>query len=130
MTEREVPSYFAAFIAEYFGEQGAAWLVELPDLLATFARGGELELLPPFAGLSFHYVAPVVRADGSPAVLKGEVPEAAARRGIAFLRLCHGDGAACLLEADAQPSGLLMDRAFPGSPLTRLESAYEARGTA
>ncbi len=130
MTEREVPSYFAAFIAEYFGEQGAAWLVELPDLLATFARGWELELLPPFAGLSFHYVAPVVRADGSPAVLKVEVPEEEARTGIAFLRLCNGDGAVCLLEADAERCALLMERAFPGSPLTRLEDDDEATGIA
>jgi len=130
MTEREVPSYFAAFIGEYFGERGAAWLVELPDLLATLARRWELELLPPFAGLSFHYVAPVVRADGSPAVLKVGVPEEEERTGIAFLRLCNGDGAVCLLEADAEHCALLMERAFPGSPLTRLEDDDEATGIA
>src|SRR5260370_21884600 len=102
MAEREVPSYFAAFIAEYFGERGAAWLVELPDLLATFARGWELELLPPFAGLSFHYVAPVVRADRSPAVLKVRAPEEEERPGIAFLPLRNGACAVSLFEADGE----------------------------
>jgi hypothetical protein len=35
--EHEVPAYFAAFIAAYFGERGAAWLAELPDPLARYA---------------------------------------------------------------------------------------------
>ncbi|MGZ6387830.1 MAG: aminoglycoside phosphotransferase family protein [Ktedonobacterales bacterium] len=126
----DVPSDFAAFIAEYFGARGAAWLVELPDLLAQYAREWQLELLPPFAPLSFNYVAPVVRADGSLAVLKVGVPEEEARTGIAFLRLCDGDGAVRLLEADAEHCALLMERAFPGIPLTRLEDDDEATGIA
>lgn len=130
MTERDVPTYFAAFIAAYFGERGAAWLGELPHLLATFARGWELEILPPFSGLSFNYVAPAVRADGSPAVFKVGVPEEEARTGIAFLRLCNGDGAVRLLEADAEHCALLMERAVPGIPLTRLDDDDEATGIA
>src|SRR5258708_37356789 len=121
MTEYDVPTYFAAFIAEYFGERGAAWLVELPSLLAQYARGWDLDLLPPFAGLSFNYVAPVVRADGSPAVFMVGVPEEEAQTGIAFLRQCNGDGAVCLLEAYAEHSALLMERAFLGIPLIFLE---------
>ena len=130
MTERDVPTSFAAFIVDYFGERGVAWLAELPDLLAQYAREWELGLLPPFAGLSFNYVAPVVRADGSPAVLKVGVPEEEARTGIAFLRLCNGDGAVRLLEEDAEHCALLMERAFPGSPLTSLEDDDEATGIA
>ena len=93
----EVPAYFAQFITSYFGERGAAWLLKLPDLLAHYAREWELELLSPVSGLSFNYVAPVVRADGSPAVLKVGVPEEEARTGILFLRLCKGTGAVRLL---------------------------------
>jgi len=130
MTERDVPTYFAAFIADYFGERGAAWLVELPDLLAMYARGWNLDILPPFGGLSFNYVAPVVRADGSPAVLKVGVPEDEARTGIAFLRLCDGDGAVRLLEADTEHCALLMERAFPGLPLARLDDDDAATGIA
>ena len=119
--EHEIPDYFATFIAAYFGERGAAWLVELPDLLAQYAREWALDLLPPFAGLSFHYVAPVARADGSPAVLKVGVPEEEGRTGIAFLRLCNGDGAVRLLEWDDEHCALLMERAVPGLTLTNLE---------
>jgi streptomycin 6-kinase len=126
MPECKIPDYFAAFIAEYFGERGAAWLDELPYLLAKYARAWEVELLPPFAGLSFNYVAPVVRADGSPAVLKVGVPEEEARTGIAFLRLCNGEGAVRLLEADDERCALLMELAFPGIPLARLDDDDEA----
>jgi streptomycin 6-kinase len=121
MSEHDIPEYFAAFTADYFGERGAAWLADLPDQLAHYARAWELDLMPPFAGLSFHYVAPVLRADGSAAVLKVGVPEEESRTGIAFLRLCNGEGAVHLLEADDERCALLMERASPGIPLTRLE---------
>ena len=45
----------------------------LPSLLSDYAQRWSLKLLPPFA-LSYHYVAPAIRADGSPAVLKAGVP--------------------------------------------------------
>lgn len=119
--EEDIPAAFAAFIAAYFGARGATWLVELPNLLARYAQAWDLALLPPFAGLSFHYVAPVVRADGSPAVLKVGVPEEEGRTEIAFLRLCNGDGAVRLLAADDAHCVLLMERAVPGLPLARLD---------
>jgi streptomycin 6-kinase len=121
MAEYDIPAYFTAFIADYFGERGAAWLAALPDQLAHYARAWELDLLPPFADLSFHYVAPVLRVDGSAAVLKLGVPEEESRTGIAYLRLCSGNGAVRLLEADDERCVLLMEHASAGIPLTRLE---------
>src|SRR5215469_4349546 len=128
--EHEVPAYFAEFIAGYFGERGKAWLIGLPDLLARYGQQWSLELLPPFAGLSFHYVAPVICADGSPAVLKLGVPEEETRTGIAFLRLCNGEGAVRVLEADDERCALLMEQAVPGRPLALLEDDDAATGIA
>ncbi len=34
MTERAVPGYFAAFIADYFGMRGVAWVARA-EVLAT-----------------------------------------------------------------------------------------------
>lgn len=130
MIQPEIPDYFAAFIAGYFGQRGVAWLAELPFLLARYERDWSLDLLPPFDGLSFNYVAPVIRADGAPAVLKVGVPEEEARTGIAFLRLCDGVGAVRLLRADDERCALLMERAFPGVPLARVEDDDEATGIA
>src|SRR5512146_203941 len=121
MAEFAIPDEFAAFIADYFGAEGGEWLAALPALLATYSRRWALTPLPPFAGLSYNYVTPVRRADGSPAVLKAGVPGDEFRAGIAFLRLCEGRGAVRLLEADDAACVMLMEQAIPGAPLARLE---------
>lgn len=121
-----IPNYFAAFVADYWGDEGAAWLAALPDLLAEYGRRWGLQPLPPFAGLTFNYVTPVMRADGTPAVLKAGVPGDEFRAGIAFLRLCDGHGAVRLLEADDARCVMLMEQAFPGVALARLEDDDEA----
>lgn len=116
-----VPDYFAAFIADYFGAEGAAWLAALPALLEEYARRWRLTPLPPFAGLSYNYVTPVRRADGSPAVLKVGVPGDEFRASVAFLRLCDGRGAVRLLESDPDACVMLMEQALPGQPLAQIE---------
>ncbi len=121
MATYTIPDYFAAFIADYFGGEGAAWLAALPDLLSEYGQRWELRALPPFPGLTYNYVTPVMRADGSPAVLKAGVPGDEFRASIAFLRLCDGHGAVRLLEADDEWCVMLMEQAFPGSPLARLD---------
>ncbi len=121
MSDYAIPDYFARFVADYWGEAGAAWLRDLPALLAEYGRRWRLQPLPPFAGLTYNYVTPVVRADGSPAALKAGMPGDEFRVGIEFLRLCDGVGAVRLLEADAERCVMLMERALPGEPLSRLE---------
>ncbi len=121
MDRFDIPDYFAAFVADYWGEEGGEWLSALPGLLAEYGRRWDLTPLPAFDGLSYNYVAPVTRADGSPAVLKAGVPGDEFRASAAFLRLCDGQGAVHLLEADDTRCVLLMERALPGVPLARLE---------
>lgn len=120
MSEYSIPDYFAAFVADYWGEEGVAWLAALPALLAEMSRRWSLAPLPPFAGLTYNYVTPVTRSDGSPAVLKAGIPGDEFRASIAFLRLCEGHGAVRLLEADSDRCVMLMEQAFPGAPLAQL----------
>ena len=117
----DIPDEFAAFIADYFGAEGAAWLAALPALLMEYSHRWTLTPEPPLAGLSYNYVTRVRRADGMPAVLKAGVPGPEFRASIAFLRLCEGRGAVRLLEADADACVMLMEQAFPGAPLAQLE---------
>ncbi len=121
MSEFIIPDYFARFVADYWGEEGAEWLDALPAQLTAYGHRWALTPLPPFAGLTYNYVTPVFRADGSSAVLKSGVPGAEFRTSIAFLRLCDGAGAVRLLEADDERCVMLMEQAFPGVPLARLE---------
>lgn len=116
-----IPGYFAEFVADYWGDEGAEWLRSLPALLAEYSRRWSLTPLPPFAGLTYNYVTPVRRADGSAAVLKAGVPGDEFRAGIVYTRLCEGRGVVRLIEADAERCVMLMERAAPGLPLARLE---------
>lgn len=90
----------------------------LPALLAECAQCYALTLLPPFPNLTFHYVAPVIRADGTEAVLKVGVPHRENNREIAALRCFAGRGSVRLLEADASQGIMLLERLTPGVPLT------------
>ncbi|MGH2541678.1 MAG: aminoglycoside phosphotransferase family protein, partial [Ardenticatenaceae bacterium] len=65
----QVPQPFARTIIETFAG-GAAWLEQLPEILAECERRWSLTLLPHFEDLSYNYVAPAIRADGTEAILK------------------------------------------------------------
>ncbi len=74
----------------------------------------------PFA-LSYGFVAPATRADGSPCVLKLAVRGAGAEA--AALRAFAGEGAVRLLADDAGDGALLLERALPGDSLAGLAGA-------
>jgi streptomycin 6-kinase len=114
-----IPEDFAAFIRKFAGQEGDEWLAALPALVRDFCAQWGLTLAAPF-NLSYNYVAPVTRADGSPAVLKVGLPSDEFLTGIEFLRMCDGVGAVRLLEADTERYALLMERALPGAPLAQL----------
>ena len=87
-----------------WGADGAAWLDRLPALIDTLTADWDLDIGEPFV-LSYHWVAPAVRADGTAVVVKLGVPgrghlvvEAAA------LREYDGQGAVRLLAFD-EPAG-------------------------
>src|SRR5579859_113968 len=97
----DLPEDFARRMVEVHGAAGGAWVAQLPALLAACAARWELAVGPPFPGLSYNYVAPATRADGTPVVLKVGVPEPELANGITALRLYDGEGAVRLLDADA-----------------------------
>src|SRR5437764_11648587 len=118
MAERAffLPDPFARAMVELYGEAGAAWLERLPALLAGCAERWALTVDPPFA-LSYNYVAPAVRADGSAAVLKVGFPCRELMTEIEALRLFDGRGIARLLAVDREQGALLLERLQPGTPL-------------
>lgn len=111
-----VPEAFARTIVAVYGEVGSAWLDQLPGLLAECARRWSLTIEPPFA-LSYNYVAPAIRADGMPVVVKAGVPERERTEETAALRVMDGRGIARLLDADPEQGVLLLERLLPGASL-------------
>ncbi|MBB6673998.1 aminoglycoside phosphotransferase family protein [Cohnella nanjingensis] len=121
-----LPETFVRTVGSVHGDQGTRWLSELPDLLRECERRYELRLLPPYE-LSYNYVAPAVRADGLPCVLKLGVPSDPERaREPAALRLFGGRGAVRALAADDERGVLLLERLLPGRTLHSVAQDDEA----
>ena len=125
MTILQIPEGFIRTTLELYGPAGQAWLDNLPTLLAECEQRWSLEVQTPFS-LSYNYVAPAVRVDGTRAVIKLGVPNPELLTEIAAMRAYAGRGAARLLEADPGRGILLEERLEPGLPLSQLENDTQA----
>jgi streptomycin 6-kinase len=125
-----IPQEFARTMVELHAEAGIEWLNHLPTLIAECTRQWSLTVLPPFEPLSYNYVAPAVRADGTSVVLKIGVPHRELLTEIAALRLCDGRGMTQLLDADPDQGILLLERLQPGTPLFDLDDDEQATAIA
>jgi streptomycin 6-kinase len=115
-----IPQNFVQCIREVYGERGAAWLADLPNLLQSCEQRWSINLLPPYE-LSYNYVAPAVRADGSPIVLKAGVPNPELTSEMESLRWYAGKGIVRLLETDPEQGVMLLEKLEPGMPLADLD---------
>jgi len=99
-----------------------AWLDRLPDTLRDLARRWALTIGPPVDGeeVSCAWVAPVERADGTPAMLKLGMPHMEGDHEIDALRFWDGDPTVRLLDADAAANAMLLERCEPGTVLREL----------
>jgi Aminoglycoside/hydroxyurea antibiotic resistance kinase len=100
--------------------EGQEWLRRLPELVARYERQWAIRVGRAFSpGGKAAFVAPAVRSDGSPAVLKLSLPDPAMRHEAAALRLYGGEGAVQLYDHDPDHLALLLERCRPGTPLIK-----------
>ena len=125
-----VPAHLARTVRQLYGQAGEAWLEALPDLVARLAKRWGIVVEPPFAGLSYNYVAPAITESGGPAVLKAGVPNPELSAEIAALQHYAGRGAVRLLAADAEAGALLLERLLPGAMLVEEPDDDEATAIA
>ncbi|HEX5478376.1 MAG TPA: aminoglycoside phosphotransferase family protein [Dehalococcoidia bacterium] len=122
----ELPEEFVRNVTHVLGDAGRAWLDGLPGLLAWCAREYGLEIGAPFA-LSFNYVAPATRADGTEAVLKLSPHGDDFRYEVTATRAYGGRGMVRLIEADVDRGVALLDRLTPGAILVALDASDERK---
>ena len=120
------PGGCARKVVDVHGAAGVAWLERLPSIIAECAQRWSLAVLPPFEDLSYNYVAPAIREDGMPVVLKAGVPHLELSREIEALRYFSGEGIVRLLEADADQGVLVLEHLRPGTPLINLGDDEQA----
>lgn len=109
-----------------WGAAGERWFADLPALLTGLAEDWDLTLGAPY-DLTFHYVAAVRCADGTPAVLKVGFELAVEATALAAF---DGRGAVRLLRADPARGALLLEQVSPGDRLRDLVPAHDAEATA
>ncbi|POX50246.1 hydroxyurea phosphotransferase [Streptomyces sp. Ru71] len=122
----DIPGELAASQAEYNGEAGRAFIAALPDLAAGFLDRWRLRLDGPSMYGVCALVLPVVRADGTPAVLKLQLLDEESAGEPVALRLWDGDGAVRLLEHDEATGTMLLERLDPTRMLAHLPDVHEA----
>jgi streptomycin 6-kinase len=125
-----VPEAFARTIVEVFQDNGVAWLEHLPSTIAHCERRWSLVAAPPVPNLSYNYVAPAIRSDGTAVILKLGVPNREFGTEIAALRLYDGRGCGRLLDADEERGLMLLERLAPGTPLADLADDEAATAVA
>ncbi|WP_405640328.1 aminoglycoside phosphotransferase family protein [Streptomyces uncialis] len=124
----EVPSSLAASYAGNFGAPGTAWIAGLPALAAGLMDRWELERDgPPGAGEA-SLVLPVLRGDGSHAVLKLQMAREESAAALVGLRAWNGDGMVRLLDHDPASSAMLLERLDGVRSLASVEDDDTATG--
>jgi streptomycin 6-kinase len=115
-----IPQEFAQRTIRMNCERGRIWIDPLPAILDEFAQRWSLKLGVPFE-LSFNYVVPARRADGTEAVLKLGFPNRELLSEMHALQVFDGRGMVQLLEADFDCQTFLLERVRPGIELITLE---------
>ncbi|MEV1079485.1 aminoglycoside phosphotransferase family protein [Streptomyces sp. NPDC050211] len=122
----DIPQELAASQQMYNGEAGRAFIAGLPDLTADFLDRWQLTVDGrPMHGVSA-LVLPVIRADGTAAVLKLQLLDEESEGEPVALRIWNGDAAVRLLDHDPATGTMLLERLDETRMLSHLGDTREA----
>lgn len=108
------------------GEEGEKWLKSIPNLIKRYEQQWDIKVAEPFH-LSYNYVAPATRPDGSDVVLKIGFPkDNEFQTEVRALEVFQGEGIERLLEEDRDNAVILIERVLPGAALSTLTEDEEA----
>jgi streptomycin 6-kinase len=113
----ELPKRLVEQVTRGWGDQGRAWLEELPDLLNQCACRWGLTLGLPTEAIKVNYVGYVTLKDGTEAVLKVAVPHTDFTTEKEALAIYGGRGINRLIDRDDELNAILLERLRPGKML-------------
>lgn len=122
----KLPQPFIENITRVWGQKGAAWLKELPDLIKFFSIQWQLTNIIPFDNLSFNYVARAYSAyHNTLVVLKIGIPSPEFLKEAKALEYYGGNGCARLLKFDQPKSAMLLELIQPGTTVRSWFPAHD-----
>ncbi|MEP6704512.1 MAG: aminoglycoside phosphotransferase family protein [Acidobacteriota bacterium] len=115
----QFPKELVKNVTAMCGQTGKAWLNDLPGLIDEIQREWSIRVGEPFQAGEFNFVAPAIRFDSDPTVLKisPPFPTIEISGEAEYLRSRDGNGAVKLLVEDAARRAILLERAIPGKNL-------------
>jgi streptomycin 6-kinase len=122
------PDTFAQTITSIYGDQGAQWLAQLPQLIEQCVQQWQLTDLQPVANLTCNYVLFGMQ-NGMPVGLKLRCVADELGKEVTALTAFAGHGSVKLLAHNDQLGALLLERALPGDTLTSYFPQDDAKAT-
>ncbi|MBV7246557.1 aminoglycoside phosphotransferase family protein [Streptomyces sp. MW-W600-10] len=117
-----------ASYATGFGEEGRTWIAELPSLATGMLDHWQLRRDGAARSGQASLVVPVLRHDGTRAVLKLQMPREETAAALIGLRTWNGDGTVRLLDHDPASSSMLLERLDGARTLASVDDDDEAMG--
>lgn len=124
----QVPHSLASSYARAFGEEGRAWIAGLPALAADVLDRWDLRRDGAPGSGEASLVLPVLRRDGTRAVLKLQMPREETAAALVGLRTWDGGGMVRLLDHDPESASMLLERLDATRALTSIEDDDVAMG--
>ncbi|MFD4233551.1 APH(6)-I family aminoglycoside O-phosphotransferase [Streptomyces sp. NPDC058542] len=121
-----VPDGLAESYSRSSGEEGRAWVAGLPGLVERCIDRWELKRDGGVHSGEASLVVPVLRADGTRAALKLQMPREETTAALIGLRTWNGNGMVRLLDHDAPSSTMLLERLDGSHTLEAVEDDDEA----
>ncbi|MFD3813451.1 APH(6)-I family aminoglycoside O-phosphotransferase [Streptomyces rubiginosohelvolus] len=128
MAAGEIPQRLVASYATGFGEEGRAWIAGLPSLAADLLERWQLLRDGAARSGQASLVLPVLRPDGTRAVLKLQLPREETAAALIGLRTWNGDGMVRLLDHDPASSSMLLERLDGARTLASIDDDDVAMG--
>jgi streptomycin 6-kinase len=125
-SEIVVPAELAELHEKYSGEEGRAWIAQLPTLAAVYLDRWELATDGPVTSGAVALIIPVACRDGSKAVLKLQPIDDETGGEPAALQAWAGRGAVQLLEHDPSSGAMLLERLDASRDLSTMPDDFPA----
>jgi streptomycin 6-kinase len=121
----KLPEPFIKKMKGVHGDGASAWLTNFDELVADCEKQYDLNIKHPF-DLSYNFVAPAKRSDGSEVVLKVVVDQKEFEAELLALQLLSGESTVKVLAFERERGIMILERIQPGQTLAEIEEDDKA----